>query len=412
MASDSIYQQIHDFANRADPYSLYTELRKTPVARQEDGSYVVSTYQEIVALLHDPRVSSDRRNLAHPPNAQPGSEAGPAGFLEAFIGLDPPEHDRLRRLTMRHFGPPQSPGKVDSAQPEFLEIITGLIDGIADRKQADIVDDIAYPFPVTVICRLLGVPREDEPRFHVWSEIVVENIGPGEGDPAEREQKRQTALFALRQYLAELADARSKEPGDDLLSGLVAHDGPDGQMAPIEVVATAALLLIAGHETTVNLITNGMLTLLRNPALLKRLRHEPDLVIQLVEELLRYEPPVHFLTQRVALADIAIAGVTIPKGASIVLALASGSRDPAHVHDPDRFDPDRAYNQHLGFGGGVHHCFGAPLARLEAQIALTELAHRLENPRLVADPPPYRPSSSLRGPRHLLIEFDRVNPRE
>src|SRR5260370_6530644 len=181
MASDSIYRQVHDFDNRCDPYSLSPGLRKAPGARQWAGTYVVRPYQEIVALLHDPRVSSDRRSRADPPNAQPGSEAGPAGFLEAFIGLDPPEHDRLRRLTMRHFGPPQSPGKVDSAQPEFLEIITGLIDGIADRKQADIVDDIAYPFPVTVICRLLGVPRDDEPRFHVWADTAAENVGPREG---------------------------------------------------------------------------------------------------------------------------------------------------------------------------------------------------------------------------------------
>jgi cytochrome P450 len=406
MEQNGVYAQIHQFANRADPYPLYAELRKTPVARQDDGSYVVSTYQEIVGLLHDPRVSSDRRNLADAP-----ADAA-AGLPTAFIGQDPPEHDRLRRLTMRHFGPPHSPYRVDGVRKELHEIMTGLVDGIADGKQADVVDDIAYPFPVTVICRLLGVPREDEPKFHEWAESIVETLGPGEGDKAERERKRQAATLAAGQYLSELADERRRKPGDDLLSGLVTYDGPDGQMTQMEVVTTAALLLVAGHETTVNLITNGMLTLLRNPHVLERMRTEPDLVIHVVEELLRYEPPVHFLPQRVALADITIAGVTIPKGSSIVLALAAGSRDPAHVQDPDRFDPDRLYNQHLGFGGGVHHCFGAALARLEAQIALSQLAHRLVNPRLATDPPPYRPSSTLRGPRHLVIEFDGVLPNE
>lgn len=404
MAPSSVFEQILDFSHRADPYSLYAELRKTPVARQEDGTYVVSGYKEIAALLHDPRVSSDRRNLARPPE----SEERPPELPPSFIALDPPEHDRLRRLAMRHFGPPHSPHRVESLRPELVLIVRDLIDGVADRTRIDVVDDIAYPFPVTAICRILGVPREDEARFHAWADAVVEAIVPGEKDRAERERQRQSALLELGRYLGGLADERRKNPGDDLLSGLVTYEGPDGAMSPVEVVVTATLLLIAGHETTVNLITNGMLTLLRHPELIHRLRHEPDLIIYTVEELLRYEPPVHFLSSRVALDDIEIAGTTIPKGAPIALALAAGSRDPEHVPEPDRFIPDRRYNEHLGFGGGVHYCFGAPLARLEAQIALTELARRLQNPHLVTDPPPYRTSPTLRGPRHLLIDIDGV----
>jgi cytochrome P450 len=179
-------------------------------------------------------------------------------------------------------------------------------------------------------------------------------------------------------------------------------------MSQEELIGTARLLLFAGHETTVNLISNGMLTLLRHPDVLERLRHEPDLVIGTVEELLRYEPPVQLLPNRIALDDIDIAGTTVPKGSPLTLALASGDRDPRRFRDPDRFEPEREDNQHLSFGSGIHLCFGAPLARTEAQIALPELARRLENPRLVADPPPYRESSTLRGPRHLLIEFDRI----
>jgi cytochrome P450 len=311
---------------------------------------------------------------------------------------------------MRHFGPPHTPGLVTSLIPDMNEIITELIDGMADRDQADIVDDIAYPLPVTVICRLLGVPREDEPRFRVWADAIVETLGVGEEGRAERERRRLETALQLQGYLSELIDARRRAPGDDLLSGLVTYEGPEGAMSAAEVVATAALLLIAGHETTVNLITNGMLTLLRRPALLERLRTEPDLIIRTVEELLRFEPPVHFLPQRVALADIEIGGVTIPAGAPVVLALASGSRDPAHIPNPDRFDPDRPYTEHLGFGGGIHYCFGAPLARLEAQLALGQLVARLRDPRLLSDPPPYRTSATLRGPRHLLVGYDGVLP--
>jgi cytochrome P450 len=407
MTENQAFGRILYQAGRANPYPLYAELRKTPVSPQDDGSYVVSTYREIVALLHDPRAGSDRRDLAE---TFAGREPGVPAQPPAFIALDPPEHDRLRRLAMRHFGPPDRPDLVESLRPELTGIVTGLIDAIFGATRADIVAAVAYPFPVTVICRLLGVPREDEPTFHKWSTEIVEAVGPGEDEMAERQRRRDRATAGLRGYLRGLVDARRGDPGDDLLSGMLTHDDQDGGMTPAEVVTTASLLLVAGHETTVNLITNGMLTLLRHPKVLERLRREPGLVIGTVEELLRYEPPVHFPTTRVALDDITIGDVTIPRGAPIVLALAAGNRDPDHVRAPERFDPCREANQHLGFGGGIHYCFGAPLARLETQIALGELARRLRNPRLVTDPPPYRPSSSLRGPRSLLVDFDGVNP--
>jgi cytochrome P450 len=442
MTESQVFGRILDRAGRADPYPLYAELRKTPVAALEDGSYVVSTYREIVALLHDPRVSSDRRNLAeHFADREPV----PPGREPPFIVVDPPEHDRLRGLAMRHFGPPGSPDLVKGLRPELTAIVTELIDAIAGDRRADIVESVAYPFPVTVICRLLGVPREDEPRFHAWSTEIVETVGPGErhvppeanptrrvrggerpGKPAEaaseevgsgdrhakpeRVRRRERAAEALADYVRGLADARRRAPGRDLLSGLLTDDGPDGGMSMEEVVSTVTLLLVAGHETTVNLIANGMLTLLRHPEVLERMRREPDLVVGVVEELLRYEPPVHFPATRVALDDITIGDTTIPRGAPIVLALAAGNRDPDHVRAPERFDPCRETNEHLGFGGGVHYCFGAPLARLEAQTALGELTRRLRDPRLVADPPPYRPSSALRGPRRLLVDYDGVDP--
>ena len=179
-------------------------------------------------------------------------------------------------------------------------------------------------------------------------------------------------------------------------------------MSREDLLATSALLLVAGHETTVNLITNGMLTLLRHPGVLDRLNHEPGLIIPLVEELLRYEPPVQMRTNRTTIADIDIAGTTIPRGSPLAVMLAAGNRDPSRFADPDLFVPDRTNNAHLGFFGGIHYCYGAPLARTEAQVALPQLARRLVNPRLVTDPPPYRPNPELRGPKHLFVEYDAV----
>jgi cytochrome P450 len=184
--------------------------------------------------------------------------------------------------------------------------------------------------------------------------------------------------------------------------------GPQGRMEDAYLVQTGGLLLLAGHETTVNLLANGMLTLLRYPAILERLRNEPELIPAAVEEMLRYEPPVQFLSSRTTLDEIPVAGTTIPKGVLLTLAFAAGNRDPARFPDPDRFDPERRDNEHLGFGSGIHNCFGAPPARIEAQLAFSELLRRLEQPRLVVDPPPYRPSPVLRGPEHLLIDVDEV----
>jgi cytochrome P450 len=293
-------------------------------------------------------------------------------------------------------------------RPWLREISAGLIDKLADKKRVDIVDDFAYPLPVTAICKLLGVPLEDQPRFRGWADAIIEAIDPTTGTLADRMRKRNKVTADLGQYLDGLADARARKPGDDLISGLLTDTGGPGPMSREDLLATADLLLVAGHETTVNLIANGMLTLLRHPDVQEQLKHEPGLIVTLVEELLRYEPPVHILPSRATLAEIDVAGTTIPAGSQVVLVLAAGSRDPGRFRDPDRFHPNRTDNQHLGFGGGIHYCFGAALARTEAQVALPELARRLVNPRLVTDPPPYRPNPVLRGPRHLPVAYDMV----
>jgi cytochrome P450 len=255
---------------------------------------------------------------------------------------------------------------------------------------------------------LLGVPREDESRFRAWSDVLVATLNP---DPSlltpEFLQQVMQANIEIRQYMAGLIAEHRAHPGDDLLSAMITDHDPGAPMEEEDLISTSVLLLIAGHETTVNLITNGMLTLLRNPDVLDKLRHDSDLIVAVVEELLRFEPPVQFLP-RTTTAPIPVDGMVIPGEVPMMLMTAAANRDPSRFADPERFDPWRPDNEHLGFGGGIHYCFGAPLARLEAQVALAEMARRLVNPRLVVDPPPYRASPILRGPRHLEVAYDGI----
>ncbi|MFF3729189.1 cytochrome P450 [Streptomyces sp. NPDC002476] len=394
MASETLLARITDYASRPDPYPLYAELRAAgPVVRQADDSYLIGTYYEVAALLHDPRMSVDPRTRGEVTHKPP------------FLRLDDPEHHRLRTLAMRPFGPPHSPGRVDAMRGEIERLTKDLVASFEAGRQIDVVDDFAYPLPVTVICRLLGVPREDEPLFRAWSDALVAaaDVRPGQ-DTTEADQAGEQARVEMGGYLVGLAEQRRGSPGDDMLSAFVNEPDPDLRLTQEELAETAVLLLIAGHETTVNLITNGVLTLLRRPEHLDHLRRDPGLLPRAVEELLRYEPPVH-MRERIPHSDIDVAGTTIPKGASVVLALASGSRDPMRFHEPDRFDPTRPDNQHLGFGSGIHLCYGGPLARIEAQAALGALIPHLGAARLVQDPPPYRQNAMLRGPRHLPVQL-------
>ena len=261
-------------------------------------------------------------------------------------------------------------------EQEVHRQIDALISAFPESGEVDVVDDFAYPLPVAVICRLLGVPPADEPQFRVWAGQVVGALDAANLEDSEDALKsRNEGLLALFSYLGDLVKKHRGSPDGSMLSGL-ANDGEADAMSDVDLQVTAGLLLIAGHETTVNLITNGMLTLLRNPDALARLRREPAWVVPVVEELLRFEPPVQYLPNRAALADITIDGTTISKGSQLTLLLAAANRDSGRFTDPDRFDPDRPDNQHLGFGSGIHYCFGAPLARLEVHLALAALASR------------------------------------
>ena len=411
MNQGKLFEEILKPANRPNPYPLYSQLRTTPISKQEDGTYVVSTYREIVSLLHDPRISSDlRKSTSGPGELDEKIESG--NQSRPFIFRDPPDHDRLRRMVMREF----TPERVEGMHDRVTRLVNELLDAKnGDRGQLDIVDDFAHPLPVDVISEMLGVPAEDRPRFEVWVPALVRRLEPAQSvSKTEIEQAGQAAT-QMREYLSGLIAARRATPADDLISGLATmmmtttttSNDNTVQMNDEELLTTTMLLLGAGYETTVNLISNSMLTLLHHPDALEKLRRDPNSVIRTVEEVLRFDPPVHFRI-RTTLTDIDIAGVTIPKGATVVLLFASGSRDPARFVEPDRFDPDRTDNQHLGFGGGIHYCVGAPLARLETHVALNTLVRRLVAPRLVTDPPPYRKNASLRGPQHLMVAFDRI----
>lgn len=396
MTTGTIIEQITDYAHRADPYPLYEELRRTPVRLLDDGTYVVSTYHEVRSLANDPRLSNDTRNRAA--GYARRANAGDTNLPPSFIFTDPPVHDRLRDTINRPFGPPHSPRFLDSLRADLAKVVTELLDAFEGKDQVDIVEDFAYPLPVTAICKVLGVPREDESRFHGWADALASSLDPqaGEAGLAKGQQARQE----LGDYLAGLIEAKRRHPGPGMLSALA----PD--MTPADLEATAVLLLVAGHETTVNAITNTTLTLLRHPDVLERFRKEPELAVPLIEEVLRYEPPVQFVPWTTALADIDIAGTTIPKGSPVWLMLAAANRDPKRFENPDRFDPDRKDNEHLGFYTGIHYCFGAPLARIELHLAVPELFRRVTFSGLLQDPPPYRANAVLRGPRHLPVAIE------
>ena len=396
--------------NRANPYPFFDELRKTPVAHVGKGIYAVSGYHELITLAHDTRVSSDLRK-----GSQPAGEA--AGSYPSFIAQDPPDHDRSRRQCMRFFGPPHSPDLIPDQEPLCRQIVNELLDNAASKTRMDVVDDFAYPLPVNVICRIMGVPIEDEPQFHGWiADIMAGRFDLGPEIETEEGQARQTqgdaSSAALYAYILGLVENAEKSPRPGMISKLVHDDGPDGPMPAGEIVNNAILLFVAGHDSTVNLTSHCVLTVLRNPGSLDALRNQPELIPGAIEETLRLQSSVQFFPTRLALADIEIAGTLIPEGSPIYLMYGAANRDPRRFDDPNTFEPRRPDNEHVGWGRGIHVCFGGPLARLEVNTAFTAFIRRVENPRLVEDPPPYRISQVFRGPQRVVIDYDEIRPRD
>jgi cytochrome P450 len=426
MTPEEAFDAAMRHENRANPYPYFDELRKTPVVRVTNGIYAVTGYDELMALAHDPRVSSDLRK-GHPQTdrirriadesvvGMTPEIAGAYGQEPSFIAQDPPEHDRARRQCMRFFGPPDAPDLIPGLEPLCQQIVNQSLDKAVGKTRIDVVDDFAYPLPVNVICRIMGIPIEDEPQFHAWIADIVGGIfdlGPDihteEGQA--RRAKGEAADVELNKYIVGLAEKAAKSPGPGMISQLVHDDGQDGRMSPSAIVNNTILLFVAGHDSTVNLISHCVLTVLRNPWSIELLRDKPDLIPGAIEEVLRLQSSVQFFPTRSALADIDIAGTTIPRGAPIYLMYGAANRDPRRFPDPNAFDPQRADHEHVGWGRGIHVCFGGPLARLEVNTAFEAFLRRVDNPRLVGDAPPYRISQVFRGPRHLLVDYDRIRP--
>jgi cytochrome P450 len=392
--------ELLDPAHRADPYPIYRRLRENgPVALPESNLAIFGSFAQCDEVLRHPSSCSDRLKSTAAQRAMAcGEDLRPFG-TPSFLFLDPPDHTRLRRLVSKAF----SPKVVKSLEAGIVELVDGLLDGVAERGEFDAVRDLAHPLPVAVICRLLGVPIEDEPQFSWASGLLAQGLDPFvafTGTPHGLEERLAAGLW-LRQYLRGLLNQRRSHPGDDLMSGLIAVEETGDQLTEDEIVATCNLLLIAGHETTVNLIANAMLAMLCRPAHWAELAADPGRAPAIVEETLRYDPPVQ-LVGRVAGEEMTIGDVTVPKGDTLMLLLAAANRDPAVNERPDEFDPDRTTLRHLAFGLGPHFCLGAPLARLEAAVALSAVTRRFPGARLDGEPA-YKPHVTLRGMASLHV---------
>ncbi|HEX2118785.1 MAG TPA: cytochrome P450 [Acidimicrobiales bacterium] len=384
--------------NRSNPYPIYHFIRgHEPVHHAPDGSWVLTRYDHSAALLRDPRFSTNPARLTEGPDA---SAMGPIRQVGSslMMFLDPPDHTRLRSLVSQAF----TPRMVESLRPRIQLLVDELLDAVVEQGEMDVLGDLAYPLPTVVICELLGVPPEDRERFKGWS-ADASRLLDGYLDQAALDKGMVAGMY-LFQYFTDLVEARRKDPRDDLLSALLAAESSGDKLTHAELLSTATLLFVAGFETTMNLLGNGTLALLRNPDQLGRMRDDPLLVRSGVEELLRYDSPVH-VTARIAKEDVEIGGFTVREGEQAVAILGAANRDPEQFPDPDRLDVARTPNRHLAFGGGPHFCLGAALARLEGQIAFGTMLRRLPDLELVTQEPTYRDHYVIRGLNELRVRF-------
>jgi cytochrome P450 len=370
-----------------DPYPTYAWLREnSPVhrARLPNGveAYLVTRYDDAKAVLADPRLSKNAASSY--PHWRPGRTGIPgehrSGVAAHLLNIDPPDHTRLRRLVAKAF----TPRRIADFAPRIAAIADGLLDslekvGAADPGEAvDLIRAYAFPLPIVVICELLGVPAQDQAIFHEWAVGTAGRQGPRGGVG--------TSVRRIRGYLRELIRKKRSALADDLLSDLIRATDHGEHLTEDEAAAMAFLLLFAGFETTVNLIGNGTLALLRHPEQLAALRADPGLLDAAVEELLRYDGPVEFATWRFTTEPVSYGGVRIEAGEPVLVVLAAADRDPARFADPDRLDLGRAASGQLGLGHGIHFCLGAPLARLEGRIAFERMFARFPDLALAAEP--------------------------
>ncbi|MDQ4075370.1 MAG: cytochrome P450 [Chloroflexota bacterium] len=382
---------------RSNPYPYYELLQShAPIFFWETwGIWFLSHYEDCHTLLRDNRLGrEDQGEFEAPAQQKPLFEM----MNKWMLFLDPPDHTRLRSLVHKAF----TPRVVAQLRQDIQQVTDDLLDRVQDQGEMELIADLAYPLPVTVICVLLGIPPADHVYFHDWSDAIARSLDLTE-ESAVYDRAAEAAI-ALTDYLEGLLAERRADPQDDLLSALVAVEEEGDRLTKAELFATCALLLLAGHETTINLIGNGTLALLRHPDQWQKLRENPDLIQSAVEELLRYDSPVQ-LTERTALEDIQFKGHLFHKGQKVAFLLGAANRDPAQFADPAKLDITRRDNRHLAFGGGIHYCMGAPLARLEGTIAFQTLARRMPNLTLASDTVTYRDNYVLRGLESLRLTF-------
>jgi cytochrome P450 len=386
-----------DPAFRADPYPAYRALlEEAPLFESPYGLLVVSRYEDLLTILRSSGTSNDFRNSTRfAPATEDEGDVTPS-----FLFLDPPDHTRLRGLVSRAF----TPRRVEELRPRAQQIADDAFARAAQSGGMEIVEDLAFPLPVLMICEMLGVPAEDVDEFKEWSAATARGLDPSFTWPPGLLERFQALRSRAMDYFGELIARRRREPRDDLLSALLEAEEQGDRLTEAEVFSTLNLLLIAGHETTVNLITNGVLAFARYPEQFARVREDPSLIRGAVEEVLRFDPPVHMMG-RLPMEDIEISCGTIPAMSELVMLPAASSRDTAQFSAPDEFDVTRADNRHLGFGFGIHHCLGAALARLEAQVALGTLTRRASVLTLAGDDLTYKENIVLRGLTALPVHL-------
>ncbi len=379
-----------------DPYPIYAALRaRDPVHRSRlINAWMFSRHADVDAILRDYRhFGNDPRDGTLSPRQR--AMLPPADEF-TMLFLDPPDHTRLRALVNKAF----TPKTVDALEPHIRSILATLLDDIEDPGAFDLMQAVAQPLPVIVIAEMLGVPPEDRPQFKVWSAQRARLLEPTIG---RREREAGAAASrAFDAYFRSIVEARRAEPRDDILSALVQAEDEGERLTERETLNMLRLLLIAGNETTANLIGNGTLALLRNPEQLRRLRDDPGLIPAAVEELIRFDSPVQTDFRRV-LADCEVNGFPVRKRDNIVVLLGAANRDPEMFENPDRLDVGRDQRSHLSFGRGIHHCLGAPLARLEGRIVLEMLLERFSEIGLLTDRPRFHRTIVLRGLESLPL---------
>jgi cytochrome P450 len=385
---------LHSDETRRNPYPLYDQLRSTaPVCRDPRSDFwMIFDYESVKRALNDPTVFSSRA-------APPGG-----GALDWFIFFDPPRHTKLRALVSQAF----TPRSVANLEPRIRDISRELLDQKIERGEMDLSADYAIPLPMTVIAEMLGIPAGDRPQFRRWADVLLNMIYTITGGEAavRAVEEAVAASFEMSGYLTRQLAERRARPKDDLLTRLVLAEVDGERLTEKDILDFFQLLLLAGSETTTNLINNAILCFIEHPDQLARLRAEPDLLPSAIEEVLRYRSPLQAVFRQTT-RDVEVHGTVIPARKLVLVMIGSANRDPRQFRDADRFDITRDPNPHLAFGLGPHFCLGAPLARLEARIALPDLLGRLKSLALAsAEPWEPRKAFHVHGPARLLIRFE------